>query len=627
MADEHGRDGRLQAAARLAVFAAAAFVWLWRGIDSSRTWYGAGLTAMPAFSPDLMFLRGHLTVVGGPLRYVTDWLSQWFFRPPWGAGILTALALGVAVAADRVAVCLAGRRLHGYRYAPALLFLVLDGHYLHLLDWQLAWVVTLAATEVLLRRPEARPAARLALLLPALTVLYYLVGSAVMVAVPLLVLGETRQRGTRQRGTPAVAVAIVLWSALLPWLCTRCGFDQPWTDAYKALLGPLVRNDEYGMAYAAAVGMVAFALLVGGLALKAAGSPEPRREPRPLYAWAAVAGACAVMIVAGRDRVEGLRLEMASHASRGEWNAVLSAADRMDPKDITQFDGYNILLALAHNGQAGESLFHYGLQEFNLLRDDPRLGDANKLLQLRTEYGLQLHNLELELGFVNEAEHATHETLETQGTYAALLVPMARIQVMHGQVEAAKVFLRLAAAQPGDPAHARPLLRELRDDPTLSGDAQQSDLVRWRLSADIYDSPSTTARMEQVVKEHPDHRLAQEYLMIWYLLGNQLDRLVASIPTFNAFGREALPRHYEEAVLCWELINGERANLGPWHIRPETREQFEQFVHALGCGSDEAGRILRVAGRPPRFAFKVFKGPWCDTYYFYRLFGTSGATP
>jgi hypothetical protein len=615
-------EGRRQADARLALFVVVAFVWLWLCVDPSRTYYGAGLTALPAFSPDVMFRRAYFTTLGGPVRFVSAWLSQFFLWPAWGAAILTALAAAAAVVTDRLVTCLAGRRLHGYRYAPALLFLLLDGHYLHLVDWQLGWVVALAATDVVLRRPEGRPAVRLALLLAEVALLYGLLRGPAVVAVPLLALGETRRRETR-----FLAAVLVLWLASLPWLGTWCGFDQPLGEVYRVLFGPLLPNDEYGMARAAVAGMAAFALLLGALALMAAPSAKPRLELRPLLAWAGVAAGCAALVVAGGDRVEGRRLEMCAHAERGEWDAVLATAHRMGARDITQYEDYNILLALTHTGQSGDWLFRYGLPLFSMLRGDPRLGDEETILKMRTQHGLQLCELDLELGFINMAEHETHESLETQGTYPGLLVPMARIEVLQSRPRAAKVFLRLAAAQPGDPEGAAPLLRALRDDPALSGDDEQTGLARNRLHTDMYNDYSTTHMLEQAVKEHPDHRLAYEYLMAWYLLSNQTDKLVAAIPTLPAFGREALPRHYEEAVLCQEALTGAHADLGPWRIRSETRRRFEAFTHALGCAGDELAAALRVPSRPPLWAARVWRGPWSDTYYYYRLFGTSGVQP
>ncbi|MBI2297751.1 MAG: hypothetical protein HYU66_02150, partial [Armatimonadetes bacterium] len=147
---------------------------------------------------------------------------------------------------------------------------------------------------------------------------------------------------------------------------------------------------------------------------------------------------------------------------------------------------------------------------------------------------------------------------------------------------------------------------------------------RHALRQDAYAEYSTTRRFELLSAEHPGYRLAAEYRLGWYLLSHQLDPLVAALPSLPGFGRDHLPRHLEEAVLCWEALHGQPAELGPWRVRTATRERFDAFVRALGCDRDELRIVLRTPGRPPVSALKLLGGPWSDTYYGYRLFGTSG---
>lgn len=616
MAQAGGDRTRWPGHLRWALFLALVFVWLQRVVDPSRCYHAADLTGLPAFSPDVMFRRAHLTTIGGPLGYVAAWICQLLVWRAVGAAVLTALVGAVGPALDWAVGGLAGRRLAGWRYAPAFLLVLLDGHYLCPIGWQLGWVLALAAAGALLRARQLP----LVSLLAAEALLYYLLGGPWLVAAPLLALGAARQ-------TRWWAVALVLWPLLLPALSTWLGFDRPLAEAYTALWGVLAPIDRYGLAYAGLIGMVAFSLLLGGLAVRAAASDAAPRAPRPALVWAAWAAGLALLLVGAHDRLVGARLELAADAARGQWTALLAAADRFRPDDLTQFEGYDIILALVHTGAVGERLFHYTLPPGSLLREDPRLGDAEAQLELRTRHGLAIRNLELELGFVNESEHALHETIETQGPYAALLAAMGRVQVLLGRPRAAAVYFRLAAAQPGDPQHVRPLLRAIAGDPTLAGDPLTAELAAHRLQADLYRPPTATARLEAVVAEHPDHHLAWQYLLLRYLLANQIDQLVAELPNLPRHGGEPLPRHCQEAVVCWEFVSGRRAELGPWEISPETRTRFQDFIAALGCGAETAARILRAPGQPPLFAFRAFKGPWNETYYYYRLFGVSGALP
>lgn len=606
---------RWQGDARLAICGVVAWVWLWRWVDPSRAYDNPSLSALPSFGPDAMFARANWSVIGGPLQQASEWLSQLWHWSAAATTLLVASALAVAAGVDRAASSLAGRRLPGLRYAPFLLCLLLDGHYMHLLDWQIGWAAALFAVSAELSWSESRPAVRAAVLLPAAGLVYYVLGGPALIAVPLAAFGEGRRRETR-----LLAGALATSPLWLPALAQRAAFDHPLAQVYEALLPRAVGIDQYGVVRSAALGMIAFGVLVGAVAVR----PAQPRAPRPALAWLAPVVTIALMFAVGRDRVDCVRMQLGQLAARRDWTGLLAAAKQLAPQELIQFDDYHVLLALAHTGQVGERLFEFGLPTTSILRDDPRLGGGEVVRRMRTQHGVMLRAVSLELGLVNEAEHELHETLETQGTYPALLVPMARVQIMKGRPEAARVLLRLAAAQPGDPAGAAPLLRALTADPRLASDPVQAGLERNRMQGDVYYEQRLMPLLEQVTSEHPGHRLAQEYLLALYLLDNQLDRLVAALPTLPDPARDTLPRHIEEALLCQEVLTGRPVPLGRWTIRGETRSRFDDYIRALGCGRDGMVDYLRTPRRPPRAAAKVLGSPWSDTYYYYRMFGMAG---
>ncbi len=615
MAEAQARHHRVAGDLRLAVCALVSWVWLWRIVDTGRIYAGASLTGLPAYSVDIMYRRAHGWVPGGALGWLAEWLAQWYVRPAVGAAILAVAALLVAISLDRAVTALAGRRVPALRYAPWLLCLLIDGQSIHLLEWQLGWAAALSVAGLALVWREQRPARRAAVLLPAVVALYILLGGPALVALPLLAIDAGRRRETR-----LLAAALVAAPGWVPWLVWRTLFDQPLGLVYEALLPAPASVDQYGMARSAAMGMVALAMLAGALALR----PGERKAPPAAAAWLAPLAACTLLLTIGHDRIGGLRLELCRRAEQRDWPGLLAAARRLAPDEMTQFDDYNVLMALAHTGQVGDQLMRLGLPPISLLRDDPRLGDAIAQRRMRTQFGLLLRDLTLDLGLVNEAEHELHETLETQGPYPQLLVPMARIQALQDRPEAASVLLRMAAAQPGDPAGARTLLARQASDPCLAGDAAQAKLAAGRLSTDCYQVHLIGPLLEQVTREHPDHRLAQEYLLAAYLYGHRLDRLAAALPTLIAPERDTLPCHVEEALLCWEVLSGRDLQLGRFQISAGARRRFDEFVRALGCGYDGLAEVLRRPLHPPASARRVFGGPWTDTYYHYRLFGVSG---
>ncbi|MBI5835216.1 MAG: hypothetical protein HZB16_23160 [Armatimonadetes bacterium] len=603
---------RGQGDARLALCVLVAWVWLWRWVDPSRVYFGASLTGLPAFSPDAVFVRAHGQVAGGLLGYGCAWLSQLWIWPGLAAGLLALAAACVAVAADYAVAGATGRRVPGLRYGPFLLCLLLDGRYHHLLDWQVGWALALWAAGAALRWRETRPGRRAAVILPGLIALYCLLGGPALVAVPLLAVGEAR----RPAWPLATAVlAAPLWMPALVWLVW---FDDPLAMVYAALVPGLSGFGQSGLARVAAVGLLAYLFVAAVLA------PRLTQFAQPRLAWLAPLVVCALLACVGRNEVAGRGLELHKRAARGDWPGLLAAAEPIAPQAMTQYDAYNVLMALAHTGQVGDRLLRLGLNALSTMRDNPQLAAGGSEDVMRAQCGLLLRDLDLQLGLVNEAEHAFHETLETQGTYPALLVPMARVQLMKDRPQAARVFLHMAAAQPGDPAGARPLLRRLRSDPALAGDEMQRTLSANRVRADRYDQQRLEPLLEQATREHPDNRLAQEYLLALYLFNNRIDRIAVALPTLVDPARDTLPRHVEEALLCQEIVTGKPVDTGRRTISAAARKRLDDLRCAMGCDRDRMVDVLYAPRRVPRCALRVWQTAFADTYYYYRMFGVSG---
>jgi len=602
---------------RLAVFVAVAWVWLRQMIDPTLGYFAAGMTDCPAYSPDVMFLRNHLARPGGPIEYAAAWLSQFLADPGLGALVLVLPVALAAVAVDGLVLALAGRRLAGWRSLPGMVFLFCASQYFHLLAWQLGWALGWLVAWGLVR-VERPVAVRLPLAMVALAGLYYLGNGAVLITTAALALDESRRPDGRW-----AAVLLVGYVAALPWASTWCGFDRGLRQAYGEWLVPQIPNDALGVMHRTlSLGLPALALLLAAWALET--RRKAPRELRPALVWCGWLALLAALPVLRCDPLMRDRLTLGAAAAREDWPALLAAADRLPPHGYGDLEGYLMLRALLETGGLTDSMFNYTVRPFAYLRSvDQRLYDSDWLGRRRARHGVQVGDLELRLGFVNAAEHQFHEALEISGTRPTVLLPMARVQIHKGRPAAARVFLRLAAAQWSSRAEANALLAALDQDPNLTDDAAQQELAAHELRADICAEKSITKQYETLVAEQPDHRLAVDSLMGWYLLTWQIDRLVAALPTRPAFGRTALPTHEEEAALVWEAVHHRPADLGPWHVRPATRARFEAFVAALGVPSDELGALLAEPANPPEWALKVHGGAWSNTYYHYLLFSES----
>jgi len=242
--------------------------------------------------------------------------------------------------------------------------------------------------------------------------------------------------------------------------------------------------------------------------------------------------------------------------------------------------------------------------------------EADKdLHNMRMRSFSQLGDLNLQLGLVNEAEHEAHEALELLGNCPQILKRLALINVVKGQTEAAKLFLRALTLDLRGGAWARDALRRLHDDPLWSADPQVGRIravMVTRGSAVL--SPFLEDRLDELLRGSKSNRMAFEFKMALHLLNWQLDRLVAELERLDDFDYPDVPKHYEEAVVIHESISGLRANLRGRRISPQTRRTYREFCERAAPffkSADSQGAQEALAER--------FGG----TYFFYYFLGES----
>ena len=87
--------------------------------------------------------------------------------------------------------------------------------------------------------------------------------------------------------------------------------------------------------------------------------------------------------------------------------------------------------------------------------------------------------------------------------------------------------------------------------------------------------------LNNLLVKNPDHRLAFEYLMAWYMLNKDLDNLKNCMDNyFYRFQYPNIPVHYEEALLLYRNINPTEQILEQYPISELTRERFNNYKQA-----------------------------------------------
>jgi len=612
------RLGRLPAATWGGLWMVLLFVGVFfytaRVIDPPVIYHGFGVyTDWPVFKVGGAFLRDCLAECGGPLRYVTGFLSQWFYYRWLGALVITATAAGL-YAMVRLAVRSWGSLFsHGLGLAAALALLVCANQYDPVLGTGLA-IVVVAAVTLALRVSDRLGDYRVLRFAVLFAVAYYLVGAPSLIMALAAVLREAFDRRAVSavlHATAAVAVAYFLGGYL-------CVFEA--RDIWLA--GTPFHPD--GRSTWTPTSLTILSTVYGGLvvvvAVAARAVPRPQATGIPpgptTRGWTARLGRwigwvgppAALLIYAGilATTLSNIRWVLSIHRyqRQRDWINVLTEAVRFHRAGF--YDpaaNFDVDLALYHTGRLGYDLFRF-----------PQNADALTLLAVQGLRSQIVYSRVArwcyELGDLNSAEHWAGELLEAQDDCPAYLDLLGRTHTAKGQAAAARVYFTVLSRDPVRGQTGRQLLQALQRDPDTAG---EPDIARARALRRRIDKPMENSSVDQylldLLEDHPDNRMAFEYLMAYYLLQRQPENVVAQFHRLRPLGYTELPRLYAEAALVYSSQTRQPVNLYGYSIEADVVARFRKITTAFRAMRYDRARGMQTLA--PEFG---------DSYFYYAMF-------
>jgi hypothetical protein len=294
-------------------------------------------------------------------------------------------------------------------------------------------------------------------------------------------------------------------------------------------------------------------------------------------------------------------LEIHYYTCRRMWPQVLQAAGH---RSTSYFAINAVNRALYHTGRLGSEMFAYPQHPDALL-----LTGEDRVLVYWHKFDTQL-----DLGLINMAQKNFTECMEVYGEHPLILKRLALINMVKGNIGAAKIYLGALGKTLFDADWARDYLTRLQSDPNLSTD---KDILQLRCVGLKKDHPTVVFANEKMfltlLSENSKNRMAFEYLMSWYLLTKQLDKLVGNIGRLKELGYSQIPRHYEEGLLIYAYGKNEPVFLHGYEVGPEAHRQIEGF-----------SRIFNSYGKNKQAAIHELVEDYGGSYFFYHLYGFSG---
>jgi hypothetical protein len=606
------------------------FVTIWKAVQPHLLYYGFGVfEPFPLFSMDGLFLDARLHTVAGPLSLLTGFLSQWYYASWLGASIIVAVLLLLFAATRRLLLLAGADHSRDLAFVPLLPALVMVNRYDHPLQAMLAVGLAVWMAVLYLSWLADRATLRVALFAVLYAVCYLLAGgSALLFALIVLLLeGVVFARLLRAGlcGAVAVLITLLLGRALL-------GFDprNAWlagTPLDPSAVGTLDGLSLWMMRglYAAVPVIVLWialwkwlwpriAAIRGRRGSRAGGDTRGSHGLRWPWVWLAIRQLAVVvaLVLVVVWPSGGKKYPLATHflARQQDWQGVLKVAAEMKAKGYGCPPAclFDVDRALAHLGRMGDDLCTYS-QDVKVLAF-LSLQDVG-----RQFWFAKLFDLHFDLGDLNTAEQDAYELLEMEGPCPFILEGLSRVHIAKAEYGAAATHLKALLCSPAFRQIASRRLAMLADPSRISSDPEVVSWRKWRRNRDheVREGYFDEAVLD-LLQDHPDNRLAFEYLMGYYLLTYQRAKIADSLGRLRDLGYFRLPRHVMEALLIEASQTRKTIDLKGWSIDPSVRDQFERISSSLRGmrGNKQAAASLLA----PQFG---------DTYAYYSAFNVSGA--
>lgn len=519
------------------------------------------------FRFDMLYFQSYLAQPGGLAGYMGSFLTQFYAYPVAGAVIIAAILTAVVLLFFRI--CGNSGRMFFISYIPAVLLMMSFADINFDMSAALGLLIALFAFGWYVLLPlRTRYFAGGALF----AALYFVAGGNGLLFSAMVLVFELASGSAKGGGKYVYLLLVTVLSALLPWLAWRTVYTVPLREAYFALtpvnfLFPSGINRALWLSLPA---LLLFWRMIAGKVDRWRFSPWKSFAANSLL----VVFIAAFGAYSAYDRRAEILHRMTFEVQRNNWEAAMALGKAYPTNN--RLICYITNIALAESGQIPYRMFHYR-----------QVGAVGLFLDRQLSYFSMWHLGEIyyRLGIYPEAEHGTFEAL-----------------VLSPKEPNAQTMQRLAITNivRRDSAAAGKYLGYLGHSLAYRGWARQQRANLALAMADTafhlpgvptpyrhddffvnYQYPELVLHM--LLQSNPEHRLAFEYLMSYWMLQKDLEQMKLCMDRFYGnFDYPAIPVHYEEALIAYKnAIQAGDEFYGRYPVSREARQRFGQYVQAF----------------------------------------------
>jgi len=628
----HGRDiGRF---IRSLIFFIGFFLYLLLIVDLRLIYHGAGeITNFPSFFKGWVFFREFVSYPGGPVEYVSAFLSQLFYIGWAGALVATLQAWSICACIDYFLKTIEYRRLCCIRFIPPVLLLIIytqyTYHFLSIMVLLAALLFVCLYLKIISKVPQSGWL-NLVIFLALSIILYYVAAGGYLLFALLCAIYEMLFRGRWLTGLLCLLLSVLIpyiegvlvcgvsivdaFSDLLPfsWKVTANKADRRMiTIVYLVyLLIPLT---------ALALGLwQVFVKLLANRGHKGQGRGRPagkliklvtsiyscyfeHNKVRWTIGTLILFGIAVGVVFLSYDIERKALFEVDYYSCQKMWPQVLKAARN-------NLDSYAVIHAV------NRALYHTGRLNVDMFSYPQHSGTLFLTVKGAERAYWKKFDLYIDLGLMNKAQIELDCSLEMFGERPLILKRLALVNMVKGDIGSARIYLGILGKSLFDAKWAEYFLSLLQPDSNLVTDSQIQHLRSQMPEKDYaYSVVDVEDLLSPLLGKNSHNSMAFEYLMAFFVLNNQLDEFVRNLDRLDDFDYSEIPPLYEEAILIQLYRAGKPINLYGRQLNSESKRRFEGF-----------SQTYRNYDQNKKKAFRELANKYGDSYLFYYIYGFSG---
>lgn len=560
----------------------------------------------PVFFFDLHFMFGFLVRPGGINELFSDFLSQLYYNSFTGALLLIVLFGLIAWMTKRFVMALGAHRPPVYmHWIPVAFLLALHSDYTYPLVFTLGLLWILLALNLYLWLSPSNNVLRFLGFSFLHTLLYYIAANQAFIFAITIILYEFLYK--RKILLP---ILCVIFSGILPYIAALSVFILSIQQAFRF---QLFYFDIYAVTWLSWILYAFFPFLLifqwiekkyTDIRLKKKITPFENIF-YPTNAIKVLQGVAVLVLFVllsfnSYDKSKKAFLQIDYYCHVGDWEKVLDMVKGgRSGRSLVESQAYR---ALYHLGRLSDELFRY-TRHFG---GDGLFMHTSTLVLFPRQHS----DIFFDLGILNESEHWAYEAIAMNGETAWNIQRLAVINILEGNNDVATRYLDKLKKTVWHRTWAQEYQKVLADTTSPYSLPPFQYLKNAVPETDFLVSTYEPKLCLQEMLNTPGNRMAFEYFMANCLLEGNISQFIQQVHRLNDFGYQRIPRHFEEAILIYiQLTGNKNVGLRGLNISDDTIREFIAFNQTLDKFDKKADR-----------AYRQLEEKYWDTYWFYALY-------